>query len=159
MIIPERISKHLTARECFKSPTAIANGIKNEPTEEHLANIKEIATQVFDKVRDNFNKPLGVTSVYRSALLNSKIRGSASKSPHMTGNAIDIDADIYGGITNKEVFEFIRDNLEYDTLIWEYGDENNPAWVHVSFFKGKNRKRILKAIHGKDGEPEYITIK
>lgn len=154
MEIPERISKYLTAKECFKSPTAIRLGVSNLPTEEHLANIITVATKVFDVVREHFGVPIGVTSVYRSEALNKAVKG-AKGSAHLKGQAIDIDADVFGKLTNSEIFHYIKDNLEYDTLIWEYGDDKNPDWVHVAYVEGHNRKRNLVAYAGKDGDAEY----
>jgi hypothetical protein len=69
----------------------------------------------------------------------------------MSGRALDIDADIYGGVTNKQIFDFIRKSLEFNQLIWEFGDDDNPDWVHVSFEKGNNKKRVLRAGRDKNG--------
>ena len=66
------------------------------------------------------------------------------------GQAMDIDSDKYGGVTNKEIFNYIRMNLEWDQLIWEFGTDENPDWVHVSFGP-RNRKQILRAVKSKKG--------
>ena len=88
--------------------------------------------------------PIGISSFYRSPKLNQKVKGSKT-SQHIKGEAMDIDADIFGGITNKEIFDYIKDNLDFHELIWEYGDDDNPAWVHVSLKRvGKNKKQILR---------------
>ena len=87
--------------------------------------------------------PIGISSGYRSLSLN-RIIGGSQTSQHSLGEALDLDADIYGGVTNQEIYEFIRDNLEFDQLIHEYGSESNPAWVHVSYREGNNRKQILR---------------
>jgi hypothetical protein len=139
------ISKHISEEEAFKSQTAIRHGIKNQTTDaETLANMKHVAENVFEPIRKHFNRPIGISSFYRCEKLNKKI-GGAKNSQHMSGEAIDIDADIFGDLTNKIIYDFVKDNLEFDQLIWEFGDNNNPAWVHVSLKRnGKNRKQILR---------------
>ena len=145
-----QLSKNLYLSEVTKSQTAIQKGIKNEPTKEEIQNLKDIAENIFQPVRDHFKVPIGISSGYRSKKLNQIIGGSKT-SEHMSGRALDIDADIYGNITNKQIFDFIRKNLEFNQLIWEFGDDNNPDWVHVSFDKGNNKKRVLRAGRDKNG--------
>src|SRR5690606_9646489 len=140
------ISKYITYKEATKSQTATRLGIDNKPTEDHLAAMKHVASEVFDKVRAHFGVPLGVSSFYRGPELNKAIGGSKT-SQHMKGEAIDIDADMYGDITNKEIFDYIRENLTFDQLIGEgkTGD-GDFAWVHVSLKRaGKNRGEVLLA--------------
>lgn len=139
------LSKNLSLKEATKSVTAIRKGIDNHPDHDALMNLIDIANDVFQPLRDHFNVPIGISSGYRSKELNRAIGGSL-KSQHTKGEALDIDADIYGQITNKQVFEYIKDNLEFDQLIWEFGDDYEPAWVHVSYKKhGENRRDILFA--------------
>ena len=89
--------------------------------------------------------PVFVSSGYRSDALNEAIGGSKT-SQHSTGEALDLDADVYGVITNADIFHYIDDRLDYDQLIWEFGTEENPDWVHVSFKKdGGNRREKLRA--------------
>lgn len=145
-----QLSKNLYLSEVTKSQTAIQKGIKNEPTKEEIQNLKDIAENIFQPIRDHFKVPIGISSGYRSKKLNQIIGGSKT-SEHMSGRALDIDADIYGNITNKQIFDFIRKNLEFNQLIWEFGDDNNPDWVHVSFDKGNNKKRVLRAGRDKNG--------
>ena len=139
-----RISENITYAEAFKSQSAVRKKIKNTTNDpEILKNMKHVAENIFEPIRKHFGKPIGISSFYRSKELNEAV-GGASKSDHMTGEAIDIDADIFGGLTNKEIFDFVKDNLLYDKLIWEYGTTKQPAWVHVSLKRvGKNRKQIL----------------
>lgn len=139
-----RISENITYAEAFKSQQAARLKIKNTTNDpEILKNMKHVADNVFEPIRKRFGLPIGISSFYRSPKLNEAIKGSSS-SQHMTGEAIDIDADIFGGLTNKEIFDFAKENLEYDQLIWEFGTTKNPAWVHVSLKRnGKNRKQIL----------------
>jgi len=139
-----RISKYISYAEATKSNTAIKYGIDNKPNEHQLKAMKMVASNVFDKVREHFGVPIYVSSFFRSKLLNTKIGGSKS-SDHIDGEAIDIDADVFGGVTNKEIFDYIKENLEFDKLIWEFGDDDNPSWVHVSYVSGNNRKIVMKA--------------
>jgi len=152
----EKISEHLSLKEVIKSNTASRKGISNRPTIEHLANIKILANEVFEPLRIWAGVPIGVSSCYRSKALNEAIGGSL-KSQHCEGKAIDLDADIYGEITNAEIFEFISENLDYDQLIWEFGDDIEPAWIHVSYNLGSNRKQNLKA-YKVDGKTKYKAI-
>ena len=140
------LSKNLSLREATKSATAIRKGIDNEPSIEVIDNLQSIARYVFQPLRDFFRVPIGISSGYRSDELNDAIGGSR-RSQHITGQALDIDADIYGKVSNRQIFDYIKDNLEFDQLIWEFGDENNPAWVHVSYKKdSENRMEVLKAV-------------
>lgn len=146
-----KISEYLTYAEAVKSQTAIRLGINNEPTEEHLENMKFVAQKVFDPVRKFVGGPLNASSFYRSAELNKAIGGSSSTSQHMKGEAIDIDCDTFGHGSNIGVFTFIKKHLEFDQLINEYPDPaGNPSWVHVSLRRdGKNRKQILVKLKDK----------
>jgi hypothetical protein len=141
-----KLSNYVSLAEVTKSDTATRRGISNEPTPEHLENLKTICTEVFDKVREHFGVPIYISSGYRSAALNKAIGGSKN-SDHNLGRALDLDQDNRGnGITNMEVFEFIKDNLEFDQLIGEFQRaDGNFEWVHVGYRKGANRKQILVA--------------
>lgn len=152
----ENISKHLSMKEVTKSATATKLGIDNTPTPQHLANLKLLAEKVFEPIRDHFGKPIGVSSGYRSAALNEATPGSSSTSQHCSGEALDLDQGTTGtGITNKDVFEFIKNNLEFDQMIWEYGTKDEPDWVHVSYEStGKQRKQILRCTRV-NGKPSY----
>lgn len=111
------LSKNLSLVEVMKSATAIKHGIANEPSSQHLTNLKAVATNIFQPCRDYFGKPLAVTSGYRSPKLNELIGGS-KRSQHSKGEALDLDAQVYGGFTNAELFHYIKDNLDFDQLIW-----------------------------------------
>ena len=139
-----KLSKNLSLSECLVSQTAKRLGLSNEPTQEHLDNLQLIATNIFQPLREGLNKPIYVSSGYRSEELNEAIKGSSKTSQHMKGQALDLDADVYGGVTNAEIFYFIRDNLDFDQLIWEYGTKDTPNWVHVSFRKGNNRGSVFR---------------
>jgi len=152
----KRISKYVSYLEATKSNTALKNGIDNTPNEKQLSNMKKVAVNVFDEVREHFGVPIGVSSFFRSLKLNKKI-GGASKSDHMDGEAIDIDADMYGGVTNRQIFDYIKDNLEFDKLIWEFGSDEEPSWVHVSYVEGNNRKMVMRSIR-KNGKTNYVFV-
>ncbi len=151
------LSNNLNLKEVIKSNTAIKNGIDNNPTEDHLKALKSIAKEIFQPTRKWFGYPIYVSSGYRSKKLNEIIGGSLT-SQHSKGEALDLDADVFGRIENHEIFEFIKNHLDFDQLIWEFGDDQNPAWVHVSFTtKRPNRKMILKA-HKVEGKTHYKNI-
>jgi len=138
-----KISKHLSLNECTYSSTAEKMGIRNDnPNLSVIENMKELANSVFEPIRAHFKAPIHVSSVFRSLSLNQAVKGSIT-SQHCSGQAMDIDSK---KPTNKEIFDYIRENLEFDQLIWEFGDDTEPAWVHVSYSKEKNRKQILKSI-------------
>jgi len=144
------LSKHLTLAEAIRSESAKRLGVSNMPTPEHLENGKIVAEKIFEPIREFVGSPVYISSFYRSKALNKAIKGSAT-SQHCTMEAIDIDMD-GTSTTNKEIFDFIKNNLSVDQLIWEFGTSDNPDWVHVSYnTKGKQRKQILKAskINGK----------
>jgi hypothetical protein len=151
-----KISEHLELAELTRSESAKRNGISNMPTPEHIENLKKLAEKVFEPIRNHFCKPIRISSGYRSKELNAKI-GGADSSQHSTGEAIDIDMD-GTDITNKEIFNYIKSNLLFDQLIFEFGTDKNPDWVHVSYeSSGKQRKQILKAVK-QDGKTHYINI-
>lgn len=138
------ISKYVSYKEAIRSEAAIRHGVSNIPLPDHLSAMKYVATRVFDPVRIKFGK-MYVSSFYRNGKVNQIIGGSSS-SQHCKGEAIDIDCDIFGNGTNEEVFNFIKSNLPFDQLIWEFGDDANPAWVHVSLKRdNSNRKQVLRA--------------
>ena len=133
-----RLSDNLTRSEFEHSPAAIDRGINNSMTEQHLANAIVLAKQIFEPIRKFRGKAIKVNSGYRSAHLNRSVGGSKT-SQHCTGEAIDLP------LTADE-FHYIKDNLEFDQLIWEFGTDLQPSWVHISFSSsGKNRSQVLRA--------------
>ena len=139
-----KLSTHLDLSEVIRSDSAKRNGISNMPTGEHIANFMLLAEKIFEPIREHFGVPIHISSGYRSKELNAKIGGSAT-SQHCKGQAVDIDMDgSTNGVTNADVFNYIKDNLPFDQLIWEFGNEDNCDWVHVSYVE-KPRKQILKA--------------
>jgi len=150
-----KISEHISLKEALRSNTAKRLGINNTPDEEAMANMKVIAQTVFEPLREHFGEPIYISSFYRSPQLNKAIGGS-KKSQHCKGEAIDID-DVYSKATNADFFNYIKEKLEFDQLIWEFGNNEQPDWVHVSYNLGKNRMRILKAVK-QNGRTQYIDI-
>ena len=145
-----KISAHITLREGIESYTAKRKGIENIPSDYELTNMVGVAENIFEPLREWVGGPIKINSFFRSKKLNKAIGGS-SRSQHCEGRAIDID-DIYGYKTNAEMFEYIKCNLDFDQIIWEFGGSDNPDWVHVSYVSPEeNRRRCLKAekINGK----------
>ena len=134
----KRISKHISYKEAVGSNYAKQSGIKNKPNEEQVENMKLLAKEVFEPLREWVDAPIKVNSMFRSKELNSAIKGSL-KSSHLNGEAMDITS--MGGKSNLEMFHYIRTELDFDQLIWEFGKE--PKWLHVSFNKDNNRKQVL----------------
>lgn len=152
-----QLSKNLALVEVTRSETAKRRGISNMPTPEHIENFKLLAEKVFQSIREHFGVPIHISSGYRSKALNTAIGGSLS-SQHCSGEAIDIDMD-GTSVTNAQIFNYIKDNLSFDQLIWEFGTDSNPDWVHVSYEStGKQRKQILKAVRAAKGTA-YLPYK
>lgn len=146
----ERISAHISYKEGTRSNTATRRGIDNTPSDYELTNMVGIAENIFEPLRKWVGGPIKITSMYRCEELNRAIGGS-SRSQHCEGRAMDLD-DTFGYKTNKEMFEYIRENLNFDNLIYEFGDDNNPDWIHVSYISDdENRNRVMRAekINGK----------
>ena len=151
-----RISKHISYKEATQSQTATRKGISNDPDAYQLQNMQLLAEKVFEPIREHFGVPIAINSFFRSQKLNKAIGGAAG-SQHTQGRAIDID-DTLGGVSNKQMFEYIKNHLDFDQLIWEFGDNNNPAWVHISYVSPtENRNRVLKASK-KNGKTVYTII-
>jgi zinc D-Ala-D-Ala carboxypeptidase len=141
-----QLSAHLSVAEYIKSDTAKRKQISNEMTPAHLENAKILAAKIFEPIRVHFGKPIYLSSGYRSEALNSAVGGSLT-SHHCMAFAMDLDQDDRGtGVTNRMVFDFIKANLNFDQLIWEFGTDQNPDWVHVSYVGAGNRKQVLKAV-------------
>ena len=130
------ISKHITFEEATKSPTAIRNGIKNEPNAQELSNMKLVAEKCFEPLREWYGKPIKVNSFFRCEKLNTLVKGSKT-SQHVEGKAIDMDAG--SKQENKKIFEWCKANLVFDQIINEY----DYSWVHISYNASKNRNQIL----------------
>ena len=150
------ISKHVSTKEGVYSRTATRLDIDNKPNEEQLANMKLLAEEIFEPLRAYVGGPIKINSFFRSPELNKAIGGS-TKSQHCQGQAMDID-DTFGRCTNSEMYWFIKQRLDFDQMIWEFGDDKNPDWVHVSYVSpSENRNRCLKA-YKKNGKTKYKII-
>ena len=151
------ISKHISKKEGTFSNTATRKGIDNMPGSEELQNMELIAEKIFEPLRKAANGPIKINSFYRSVELNKAIGGS-SKSQHCQGRAIDVD-DVHGYMSNKEMYNYIKNNLDFDQLIWEFGTEDNPDWVHVSYVDvDNNRRRCLQAYKDDNNKTCYKVI-
>lgn len=136
----QKISKHCSYKEATTSNTAIKRGIDNTPNSKQLAAMKLTAEMVFEPLRKWYGKTIWVTSFFRCVLLNTIIGGSKT-SAHCNGEAMDIDTQE----DNAKLFEYIQNNLDFDKLIWEFGDDENPDWVHFSYKSSGNRGIVLRA--------------
>ena len=150
-----KLSEHLDLAEVTRSDYAKRNGINNMPNAEHTENLIDLANKIFEPIRKHFNKPIHISSGYRSKELNAKI-GGANNSQHTKGQAIDIDQG--DRKQNMEIFDFIKNNLEFDQLILEHPVDGLPDWIHVSYdTNAKQRKEILvaKKVNGKTTYTKY----
>jgi len=136
----QQISKHITYKEATQSPTATRLKIDNTPNDEVLANMKLVAEMCFEPLREWYGKPITINSFYRSPALNKAVKG-AKNSQHILGFAIDIDTP--SNAENKKLFDWLKAHVEFDELIWEYGNSQGPDWVHISYRKNNNRNKIL----------------
>ena len=150
------ISKHISYKEGVYSRTATRLDIENTPNDEQLNNMVLLAEEVFEPLRSWVGGPIKINSFFRSPKLNKAIGGSTT-SQHCKGQAMDID-DTFGRATNAEMYHFIKEHLDFDQMIWEFGDDDNPDWVHISFVsEDDNRRRCLKAYKEK-GKTKYMVI-
>ena len=150
-----KLSTNLSLSETTKSNTAIRRGIDNTPTDDHIENLKYLAEKVFQPIRDHFGSSIFVSSGYRSKGLNEAIGGS-QRSFHSHGCALDLDMDGRSNkITNADIFNYIKENLPYSELIWEFGTEDNPNWVHVAIAKGREDEKNTKIAYKVDGKTKY----
>lgn len=150
------LSKHVSLKEGVYSTTAKRLGLDNKPTDLHMANMELICEKVFEPLRAHVNGPIKINSFYRGPELNKAIGGS-TRSQHCNGQAMDID-DSYSYATNAEMYNYIKENLKFDQMIWEFGTDKNPDWVHVSYVsETANRNRCLKA-YRENGKTKYMII-
>lgn len=153
-----KLSKNLSLGEFINSQTAKRRGIDNTPSPDHLEAAKILAENVFQPIREHFGVPIYLSSGYRSNALNKAIGGSLT-SQHSKGEAIDIDMDHREGPENEDIFYYIKDHVDFDQLIWEFGNDKRPNWVHVSYKKnGPQRGQILKAKKNSTGKTYYENL-
>ena len=154
-----KVSNYVSLKEVTRSNTATRKGIDNTPNEQQLKNITLLAEKVFDPLREWVGGAIKINSAFRSDKLNEAIGGSSS-SQHCAylGAAFDID-DTFKNATNAEMFNYIKENLSFHQLIWEFGDENNPNWVHVSYISEEdNRKEVLAAKKNSNNKTYYEKL-
>lgn len=159
----ENISKHISYSEAIRSDVAKRKGISNIPNCDQLENMKEVATFIFEPIRSYFGVPIFISSMFRSAELNKAIGGAhryergvyIPLSQHCSGQAMDIDADVFGSVTNEEIFSYILENLIYDQCIAEGVENGHVEWVHVSFNQDNNRKQPL-IMYREEGKSKYL---
>ena len=150
------ITKHISYKEGVYSTTALRRNIKNDPNEDQLKNMKLLGEKIFEPLREYVGGPIKINSFFRGVDLNKAIGGS-TRSQHCKGQAMDID-DTFEYKTNAQMYDFIKHNLDFDQMIWEFGDDDNPNWVHVSYVSpDKNRQVCLKA-YKQNGRTKYIVI-
>lgn len=150
------MTKHFTLAELTFSPTASKRGIDNTPTAEQQQNLLNLCVHVLEPVRHFLREPLQITSGFRSEQLNKVVGGATrngkSLSQHCEGKA----ADIVCRGRNAEIFKYLK-NLDVDQVIWEFGNNHEPDWVHVSWNGSKNRNEYLKAVK-QNGKTQYIKL-
>ena len=150
------LSENFTLQELIYSDTAVRMGIDNKPNDETVENLKILCENILEPIRANFKAPVVVSSGYRSEAVCLAV-GSSSKSQHIKGQAVDFE--IFG-IPNKDVTDWVVQNLDYDQCILEFWNENEPnsGWVHCSFNSVGNRGQFLKA-EKVNGKVVYSTMK
>lgn len=151
-----RISDHISYQEATESETAERLEINNEPSEEILEVMKVTARKLFEPVRRFWKTAIWISSFYRCPEVNEAL-GGAKDSQHCSGEAFDMDAHVYGVISNRQIFEYLRDNVTFDQLIWEQGTEEEPEWIHVSYRANANRMQVFRSVrNGK--KVKYIRL-
>jgi len=151
-----KLTENFSLNELTKSQTAERKGIDNTPSAEHQENLKSLCEMILQPIRDHFGQVVSVSSGYRSPELCVAI-GSSTQSQHAKGQASDFE--IFG-VSNKELADYIDENLDYDQLILEYWkgeDEPNSGWVHCSFNTQGNRKQYLRA-YKENGSTKYEPV-
>lgn len=155
MELTDKISEYYTLRDAVFSPTAIRAQISNMPTPEHLENIKAVATKVLDRLC--LLHGFIITSFYRSQALNSHVKG-ALHSQHLKGEAVDIDSRDNARLWKVIATHFKEGRLDFDQLIWEFGDDNAPDWIHISYSRKKNRRQVLRAVKAPNRLGKVVTV-
>ena len=137
-----QLSKHFKLEEFEKSMTATRKGIENKAGSGEIKNLTDLCYGVLEPVRAKFDKPITITSGYRSPDLNRAIGSKSDTSQHCKGEACDFEI---AGVSNLQVALWINNNCDFDQLILEYWKDGEPysGWVHCSFKDGSNRKQVL----------------
>jgi zinc D-Ala-D-Ala carboxypeptidase len=152
-----KLTENFSLSELCKSQVAERQGISNNPSPDQIQNLKKLAESVLQPLRNHYESPVIITSGYRSAELCIAI-GSTIESQHAKGQAADLEII---GVSNYDVFKWIKHNLDYDQLIlefWKGEDEPNSGWVHVSYVGKKNRKQTLRAFKDAEKKVKYRPL-
>ena len=156
-----RLSKNFNLSEFTKSNTASRLGLSNIPTSDHVVNLKRLCDNILQPLRNGLGHSICVSSGYRGEQLNEAIGGSKT-SDHCFGKAVDIDNDRFNELDdsrafdNTAIFHYVKHNFSFDQLIWEFGNNIRPAWVHVSYrSKEKNRNQVLVAYKDDNNNTQY----
>jgi hypothetical protein len=148
------ISKHISYHEGTYSQTGVRRDLDNTPDDKQLKRMEEVAENLFEPLRDWVGGPIKINSFFRGEPVNTAIGGSR-KSQHMKGQAIDID-DTFGHKTNAEMYHYVKDNLDFDQLIWEFGTDENPNWLHISWVSHRPNRKKLTVAKKVNGRTKYI---
>jgi zinc D-Ala-D-Ala carboxypeptidase len=149
----KKISDHISYKEATHSATALRKNLDNTPDKNQLKCMKDIAENLFEPLRKWVGGPIKINSFFRGEPVNTAIGGS-KYSQHMKGQAIDID-DTFGYKTNAEMYHYIKDNLDFDQMIWEFGDDKNPNWVHISWVSHRPNRKKLTIAYKEGGKTKY----
>ena len=150
----KNFSKHVSWKEGTYSRTADRRGLDNTPNAEQMKCMYEISEYLFEPLREWVGGPIKINSFFRGEPVNTAIGGS-KRSQHMKGQAIDID-DTFGYKTNAEMYYYIKDNLDFDQMIWEFGDDKNPNWIHISWVSHRPNRKKLTIAKKVNGRTKYI---
>ena len=150
----EKISKHISWHEGTYSRTGERRDLDNTPNEDQLKCMKEVAENLFEPLREWVGGGIKINSFFRGEPVNTAIGGSR-KSQHMKGQAIDID-DTFGHKTNAEMYYYIKENLDFDQMIWEFGTDKNPNWLHISWVSHRPNRKKLTIAKKVNGRTKYI---
>ncbi len=150
----EKISKHISWHEGTYSRTGERRNLDNTPNEEQLKCMKEVAENLFEPLREWVDGPIKINSFFRGEPVNTAIGGS-TRSQHMKGQAIDID-DTFKHKTNAEMYYYIKDNLDFDQMIWEFGTDKNPNWLHISWVSHRPNRKKLTIAKKVNGRTRYV---
>ena len=150
----KNFSKHVSWKEGTYSRTADRRGLDNTPNAEQMKCMHEISEYLFEPLRAWVGGPIKINSFFRGEPVNTAIGGS-KRSQHMKGQAIDID-DTFGYKTNAEMYYYIKDNLDFDQMIWEFGDDKNPNWIHISWVSHRPNRKKLTIAKKVNGRTKYI---
>ena len=148
------ISKHISYHEGTYSQTGVRRDLDNTPDDNQLKRMEEVAENLFEPLREWVGGPIKINSFFRGEPVNTAIGGSR-KSQHMKGQAIDID-DTFGHKTNAEMYHYVKDNLDFDQLIWEFGTDENPNWLHISWVSHRPNRKKLTVAKKVNGRTKYI---